>query len=238
MKQLFRIFTNGLVRENPLLVLMIGICSSLAVTTAVANGIGMGLSMTFVLLMSELVISIFRKLIPDSIRIPVFIIIIAAFTTVIDYVLKAWFPDLSKAMGVFIPLIVVNCIIMGRVEGFASKQPVGNVVADALGMGLGYTWVLTGISLIREILGCGAILGMQVFPASYQPILFFVLPPGGFFVFSLFIALNIYIKSRLKAPAVPVESGGSGGHCGSAGSAEGRDSPGTDGVRGRHGGQA
>src|SRR5215469_1648646 len=157
MKKLLRIFTNGLIRENPLLILMIGICSSLAVTTEVANGIGMGLSMTFVLLMSEAVISSFRKLIPDSIRIPIFIIIIAAFTTVIDYVLKAWFPDLSNAMGVFIPLIVVNCIIMGRVEGYASKQPLGNVIADALGMGLGFTWVLTGISLLRELLGSGTI---------------------------------------------------------------------------------
>jgi electron transport complex protein RnfE len=199
MKRLFKIFTNGLVKENPLLMLMIGLCSSLAVTTSVANGIGMGLSMTFVILMSEIVISLFRKLIPGSIRIPVFIIIIAAFTTVIDYVLKAYFPDLSKAMGVFIPLIVVNCIIMGRVEGFASKRPVGDVIFDALGMGLGYTWVLVGISLIRELLGSGAVLGIQALPDGYQ-ILFFVLPPGGFFVFALFIALNIFIKSRLKEP--------------------------------------
>ena len=196
--QLAGIFANGLFRENPLLILMIGLCSALAVTTEVANGIGMGISMTFVLLMSEVVISTFRKLIPDSIRIPVFIIVIAAFTTVIDYVLKAWFPDLSKAMGVFIPLIVVNCIIMGRVEGFASKQPLINVLFDSLGMGLGYTWVLVGISLIRELLGSGAILGAQVMPNSFQPILFFVLPPGGFFVFALFISLNIFIKSRLK----------------------------------------
>jgi electron transport complex protein RnfE len=200
-KRLLRIFTNGLIRENPLLILMIGLCSSLAVTTSVDNGIGMGLSMTFVILMSEIVISAFRKLIPDSIRIPIFIIIIAAFTTVIDYVLKAWFPDLSKAMGVFIPLIVVNCIIMGRVEGFASKQPVVDVVADALGMGLGYTWVLTAIATVREILGNGTILGFQVLPDSYQPILFFELPPGGFLVFALFISLNLFIKSRLKAPA-------------------------------------
>jgi electron transport complex protein RnfE len=199
--RLFRIFTNGLIRENPLLILMIGLCSSLAVTTSVVNGIGMGLSMTFVILMSEVVISLFRKLIPDSIRIPVFIIIIAAFTTVIDYVLKAWFPDLSKAMGVFIPLIVVNCIIMGRVEGFASKQPLGDVIPDALGMGLGYTWVLTGIALVRELLGSGTILGLQALPSGFPPIIFFVLPPGGFFVFALFISLNIFIKSRLKGPA-------------------------------------
>jgi len=199
-KRLFRIFANGLVRENPLLMLMIGLCSSLAVTTSVANGIGMGLSMTFVLLMSEVVISAFRKLIPDSIRIPIFIIVIAAFTTVIDYVLKAYFPELSKAMGVFIPLIVVNCIIMGRVEGFASKKPLGDVVADSFGMGLGYTWVLVGISVIRELLGNGTILGKQIMPDSYQPILFFVLSPGGFFIFALFISLNLYIKSRLKDP--------------------------------------
>jgi electron transport complex protein RnfE len=200
-RQLLTIFTNGIVRENPLLMLMIGLCSALAVTTAVANGIGMGLSMTFVLLMSELVISTCRKLIPESVRIPVFIIIIAAFTTVIDYVLRAWFPDLSKAMGVFIPLIVVNCIIMGRVEGFASKQPLINVIPDALGMGLGYTWVLTGISVVRELLGSGTILGIQTLPESCQPILFFILPPGGFFVFALFISLNFFIKSRLKGPA-------------------------------------
>ncbi|MDR2807470.1 MAG: electron transport complex subunit E [Spirochaetaceae bacterium] len=198
MQDLFKIFTNGLVRENPLLILMIGLCSSLAVTTTVANGIGMGLSMTFVLLMSELVISAFRKLIPSSIRIPVFIIVIAAFTTVIDYLLKAWFAELSAAMGVFIPLIVVNCIIMGRVEGFASKQPPLACVFDALGMGLGYTWVLAAISIIREILGSGTVLGFQMVPDTYQPILFFILPPGGFFVFALFISLNLLIKSRLK----------------------------------------
>jgi electron transport complex protein RnfE len=186
---------------------MIGLCSSLAVTTSVANGIGMGLSMTFVLLMSEVVISIFRKIIPDSIRIPIFIIIIAAFTTVIDYTLKAWFPDLSKAMGVFIPLIVVNCIIMGRVEGFASKKPLADVIADAFGMGLGFTWVLTGISLVREILGSGTIAGLQVLPSSFMPVLFFILPPGGFFVFSLFIALNLFIKSKLKAPSAQTGAG-------------------------------
>jgi electron transport complex protein RnfE len=177
---------------------MIGLCSALAVTTAVANGLGMGLAMTFVLLMSEVVISAFRKLIPDSIRIPVFIIIIAAFTTVIDYVLKAYFPDLSKAMGVFIPLIVVNCIIMGRVEGFSYKRPVMDVIPDAIGMGIGYTWVLVGISALRELLGNGTIFNIQIMPQSYKPILFFVLSPGGFFVFALFISFNIFLKARLK----------------------------------------
>ncbi|GHV66984.1 electron transport complex subunit E [Spirochaetia bacterium] len=198
MKRFFRIFANGLIKENPLLVLMIGLCSSLAVTTATANGIGMGLSMTFVLLMSEVVISLFRKLIPGPVRIPVFIIIIASFTTVIDYVLKAYFPELSKAMGVFIPLIVVNCIIMGRVESFASKQPVRDVIPDALGMGLGYTWVLTGIALVREILGSGSVLGNYILGENFQPILFFVMPSGGFFVFALFISLNMVLKSRFR----------------------------------------
>ncbi|MDR1106327.1 MAG: electron transport complex subunit RsxE [Treponema sp.] len=198
MKRFVALFVNGIVRENPLLTLMIGLCSSLAVTTSVANGVGMGLSMTFVLLMSEVVISLFRKLIPESIRIPVFIIIIAAFTTVIDYVLKAWFPELSRAMGVFIPLIVVNCIIMGRVEGFASKQPPDCVIPDALGMGLGYTWVLAGIAAVRELLGGGTLFNIQVLPDTFQPILFFVLPPGGFFVFALFISLNNFFKSRIR----------------------------------------
>ena len=207
MKRLARIFANGLIRENPLLILMIGLCSALAVTTSTANGIGMGLSMTFVLLMSELVISIFRKVIPNSIRIPIFIIIIAAFTTVIDYVLKAWFPDLARSMGVFIKLIVVNCIIMGRVEGFAYKQPLSDVIPDALGMGLGFTWVLTGISLVRELFGNGTILGFHVLPSSYEPILFFVLPPGGFFVFALFTALNLSIKARLKDPNIAGSNG-------------------------------
>jgi electron transport complex protein RnfE len=200
-RRLFGIFVNGLVRENPLLILMIGICSSLAVSTSVINAIGMGLSLTFVLLMSELFVSLFRKLIPDAIRIPIFIMIVATFTTIIDYVLKAWFPDLSKAMGVYIPLIVVNCIIMGRAEGFAFKQPVSNVIPDALGMGLGFTWVLAGIALVRELLGNGTILNAQVLPASYQPILFFVLPAGGFFLFALFISLNLFIKSRMKSPS-------------------------------------
>ena len=198
MNSLAKTFINGIVRENPLLILNIGLCSSLAVTSTVSNGIGMGLSMTFVLLMSEIVISIFRKLIPDSVRIPIFIIAIAAFTTVIDYILKAFFPDLSKAMGVFIPLIVVNCIIMGRVEAYSSKMPVHYVISDALGMGVGYTWVLVGISTIRELLGTGTLMGIQVLPDSFQPILFFILPPGGFLVFSFFLAFNLYLKSRMK----------------------------------------
>jgi electron transport complex protein RnfE len=201
MKSLWKTFKQGIIYENPLLMLMIGLCSALAVTSSVANGLGMGLAMTFVLLFSEIVISIFRKVIPNSVRIPIFIIIIAAFTTMVDLVMKAYFPDLSKSMGVFIPLIVVNCIIMGRVEAFASKQGVLPAIFDSLGMGLGYTWVMVAISAVRELLGNGSMAGIPLMPASYQPILFFILPPGGFLVFGLFISFNIWLKGRMDKTA-------------------------------------
>jgi len=196
MKNYFKTFANGIFKENPLLALMIGLCSSLAVTTTVPNGIGMGLAMTFVLLMSELIISLFRKLIPDSIRIPVFIIVIASFTTIVDLVMQAFAPELSKSMGVFIPLIVVNCIIMGRVESFASKRSIDHVVFDALGMGVGYTWVLVGISIVRELLGTGTLFGFRLIPEDYK-IGFFAQAPGGFFVFGLLISLNMAISHML-----------------------------------------
>lgn len=201
MKSLWKTFKQGIIYENPLLMLMIGLCSALAVTSSVANAIGMGLAMTFVLLFSEIFISLFRKAIPSSARMPIFIIIIAAFTTMVDLVMKAYFPELSKSMGVFIPLIVVNCIIMGRVEAFASKQKVMPAIFDSFGMGLGYTWVMVGIAAVRELLGNGTLAGMQVMPQSYQPILFFILPPGGFLVFGLFISLNIWLKNRMQKTA-------------------------------------
>lgn len=198
MKKYINLFTNGLLKENPLLTLMIGLCSSLAVTTAVVNGIGMGLAMTFVLVMSEILISALRKIIPNSIRIPIFIIIIATFTTIVDLLMKAYTPDLSRSMGVFIPLIVVNCIIMGRVESFAYKNKVGEAIADALGMGLGYTWVLVGISIIRELLGAGKFFGLSLIPEEYT-IGFFARSPGGFFVFACFIAINLAIGKATQA---------------------------------------
>lgn len=197
MKKYLSIFTNGLIKENPLLVIMIGLCSSLAVTTSLANGFAMGLAMTFVLVMSEIIISLFRKLIPDSIRIPIFIIVIASFTTIVDLLMKAYLPALSESMGVFIPLIVVNCIIMGRVESFASKRTVGESILDALGMGLGYLWVLCGISLVRELLGSGTILGFSILPEQYT-VAFFSRAPGGFFVFGMFIAVTQAIRKGVK----------------------------------------
>ena len=185
-------FTNGFLRENPLLVLNIGLCSSLGVTTSIFNGIGMGIGMTFVLVMSEIVISIFRKLIPSAIRLPIFITVIAAFTTIVQLVLNAYVESLYNALGVFIPLIVVNCIIMGRVEAFASKNKLGNCVLDGLGLGIGYTIVLVGISLIRELLGGGTLfagtaLKIDVIPEAFR-IGIFNSAPGGFLVFGILAA--------------------------------------------------
>ena len=189
MKEYVRIFTNGLVKENPLIMLMIGLCSALAITTSVANGIGMGLAMTFVIVLSEMIISMFRKFIPNDIRIPIFIIVIASFTTIVDLLMQAFLPELSESMGIFIKLIVVNCIIMGRVESFASKESPIKAMADALGMGLGFTWVLVVMSAIRELLGNGAVFGVPIINEDYL-IKFFANSPGGFFVFGLLIALT------------------------------------------------
>ncbi|MBP3365430.1 MAG: electron transport complex subunit RsxE [Treponema sp.] len=200
MNRQLHIFTNGFVRENPLLVLNIGLCSSLGVTTSIFNGLGMGMSMTFVLVMSEIVISIFRKHIPSSIRLPVFIIIIAAFTTIVQLVLQAYVPSLYDALGVFLPLIVVNCIIMGRVESFASKNSVGNSILDAFGMGIGYTLVLVIISLIREFFGGGTLMAgtaakIDVIPEAYR-IGMLNSAPGGFIVFGFLGAAVQFFKKR------------------------------------------
>ena len=193
----FSILTNGILKENPLLVLSIGLCSSLAVTQSMFNGLGMGLAMTFVLLMSEIIISIFRKCIPDAIRLPIFIIVIAAFTTIVQLLLKAYVPALSDSLGVFLTLIVVNCIIMGRVESFASKNNPFVSILDAIGMGIGYTWVLLAISFVREFVGTGKFFGMQVFPEA-NAIAFFSAAPGGFFVFGLIVAITEAIQNAAK----------------------------------------
>lgn len=203
MNKQLSIFTNGFLRENPLLVLNIGLCSSLGVTTSIFNGLGMGMSMTFVLLMSEIVISIFRKVIPSAIRLPIFIIIIAAFTTIVQLVLQAYVESLYDALGVFLPLIVVNCIIMGRVESFASKNNTGNSILDALGMGIGYTMVMLLISFCREFLGGGTLLAgtalkIEVIPESFR-IGILNSAPGGFLVFGFLGALVQFLKNRKGA---------------------------------------
>ena len=193
MSKKLQIFSNGIIRENPLLVLNIGLCSSLGITTSIFNGIGMGMGMMFVLLMSEVVISTFRKCIPPSIRLPIFITIIAAFTTIVQLVLQAYVTALYDALGVFLPLIVVNCIIMGRVEAFASKNSLCDSILDALGMGLGYTLVLVAISFIREFLGGGTLLAgtalkMEIIPEAYR-IGVLNSAPGGFIVFGVLGAI-------------------------------------------------
>lgn len=202
MNKQLQIFTNGFVKENPLLVLNIGLCSSLGVTTSVFNGLGMGAGMMFVLLMSEIVISVFRRFIPSAIRLPVFIIIIAAFTTIVQLVLQAFVPSLYEALGVFLPLIVVNCIIMGRVEAFASKNNVGNSILDALGMGIGYTIVLVLISLIRELFGAGTLLSGTPFCVTIIPETFrigiFNSAPGGFLVFGILAAIVQFSNKKIK----------------------------------------
>lgn len=203
MNKQLQIFTNGFLKENPLLVLNIGLCSSLGVTTSIFNGLGMGMSMTFVLLMSEFVISIFRKFIPNAIRLPVFIIIIAAFTTIVQFVLQAYVESLYDALGVFLPLIVVNCIIMGRVESFASKNNVGNSILDALGMGIGYTCVLVVISLVREFFGGGTLMAgtsvkLELIPEAYR-IGILNSAPGGFIVFGLLGAAVQALKNKKEA---------------------------------------
>ncbi len=189
MKELRKTFMNGIIDENPTFRMVLGMCPTLAITTAVSNGIGMGLAVTFVLVFSNLVISLLRKAIPDQIRIPAFIVVIATFVTIVQLVIKAFVPALDAALGVFIPLIVVNCIIFGRAEAFAFKNPPLLAMADGLGMGIGFTLAITLISAIRELFGVGTLLGVQVMPASYMPMDILIRPAGGFIVLGLTLAV-------------------------------------------------
>ena len=189
MKELRKIFMNGIIDENPTFRMVLGMCPTLAITTAVSNGIGMGLAVTFVLIFSNLVISLLRKAIPDQIRIPAFIVVIATFVTIVQLVVKAFVPALDAALGVFIPLIVVNCIIFGRAEAFAFKNKPIPAMVDGLGMGLGFTIAITLICAVRELFGAGTLLGVQVMPAGYMPMDLLVKPAGGFIVLGLMLAL-------------------------------------------------
>ena len=189
MKELRKIFMNGIIDENPTFRMVLGMCPTLAITTAVSNGIGMGLAVTFVLVFSNLVISLLRKAIPDQIRIPAFIVVIATFVAIVQLVVKAFVPALDAALGVFIPLIVVNCIIFGRAEAFAFKNKPVPAMVDGLGMGLGFTIAITLISAVRELFGAGTLLGVQVMPAGYLPMDLLVKPAGGFIVLGLLLAL-------------------------------------------------
>lgn len=192
-------FTKGLFKENPTFVQLLGMCPTLAVTTSVINGIGMGLSATAVLVASNAVISLLRKLIPNKIRIASYIVVIAGFVTVIEMLLSAFFPDISNALGVFIPLIVVNCIILARAEAFASKNTVGKSALDGLGMGLGFTMSLSVIGAVREILGNGTIFGISVFGSGFMPATIMILPPGAFLVLGTLMGILNHLKSKKEA---------------------------------------
>jgi electron transport complex protein RnfE len=195
----FNIFKNGITTENPILVQQVGMCATLAITTSLLNGIGMGVAVIAVLTGSNIVISALRKFIPDEVRIPAFIIVIAAFTTIIDLLMHAYTFELYKALGVFIPLIVVNCIILARAESFASKNSLSDSIIDGLGMGVGYLVAMILLSSTREILGNGTILGFRILPEAYEPIMMAIQPPGAFILLGLLIGIVNYLSRRKKA---------------------------------------
>lgn len=192
-------FINGLLYENPTFVQLLGMCPTLATTTSVKNGVGMGLSATAVLILSNMLISLLRKIIPEKVRIAAYIVIIAAFVTIVEMCLNAYLPDIAEQLGIFIPLIVVNCIILARAEAFASKNGVISSVLDGAGMGLGFTAALALISAVREFLGSGSILGYQIYGETITPMAIFSMPPGGFITLGCLIALINFIVTKRKA---------------------------------------
>ena len=196
------ILLNGIIKENPVLVLLLGTCPALATSSSVANGIGMGLSATAVLICSNMVISLLRNVIPDKVRIPCYIVIIAGFVTVVQFVLQAYVPSLYASLGLFIPLIVVNCVILGRAEAFANKNTVIDSAFDGIGIGLGFTLALGAMGLIRELFGAGTILGFTIIPEQFT-VSFFGLAPGGFFVYGILIAL---LNASTKGKALKAKS--------------------------------
>ena len=207
---------NGLVKENPTFVLMLGMCPTLAVTTLAVNGIGMGLTTTVILALSNVMISALRKVIPDGVRMPAYIEIVASFVTIVQFLLQAYLPNLYDSLGIYIPLIVVNCIILGRAEAYASKNPVIPSFFDGLGMGLGFTVGLTAIGIVRELIGSGKIFGFQVMPSAYEPVTIFILAPGAFLVLTLLVALQNRVKRSLEKKGIETKIGsGCTGECAS-----------------------
>ena len=187
--KLLKIIKNGIITENPTFRLVLGMCPTLAVTTAAANGIGMGLATAFVLVFSNLVVALIKDFVPKQVRIPAYIVVAATFVTVVDMIMEAYVPVLYESLGLFIPLIVVNCIILGRAEAFASKNTPLAAIADGLGMGLGFTCSLTLLGVIRELLGAGTVFGVQVMPQSFNPAVIMILPPGAFITLGLLLGL-------------------------------------------------
>lgn len=199
------IFTNGIVRENPVLRLVLGTCPTLAVTMAASNGLGMGVAATFVLLGANITVSLLRNVIPDKVRIPAYITIIAGFVTVVQMLCKAFLPEINDSLGIYLPLIVVNCIILGRAEMFARKNTVAASALDALGMGVGFTAALLAMGMIRELLGAGTLFGLQVLPSFMPTMTLLILPPGGFFVFGVLIALANKLSGKLDGKSATME---------------------------------
>ena len=228
-KYLERVY-NGLIKENPTFVLMLGMCPTLAVTTSAMNALGMGLSTTVVLIFSNLLISLFRKAIPNGVRMPAYIVIVASLVTIVEFIMKAYTPALATQLGVYIPLIVVNCIILGRAESYASKNPVLPSIFDGIGMGLGFTFGLTCIAIVREFIGTGAIFGVQILPLAdaaagkggYVPVTIFILPAGAFLVLAFLVAgmnrLKRHAAQKGKKIAEPQGCGTDCASCGGCGS--------------------
>ena len=200
--KLSKIFRDGIINDNPIFVQLIGMCSTLAVSTNVVNSVAMGAAVIAVLVGSNLVISILRNVIPDKIRIPAFVVVIATFVTIVEMFMKAYAPPIYEALGIFLPLIVVNCIILARAEAFASKNGIVASIVDGIGMGIGYTIALVVLGAIREIFGAGTFLGMQVLPASYQPAGIFIMPPGAFILLGILIGVfNLARKKKSSSKA-------------------------------------
>lgn len=216
---------NGILKENPTFVLMLGMCPTLAVTTSAVNGIGMGLTTTVVLAASNLMISLLRKFIPDSVRMPAFIVVVASFVTIVQMLLEGFIPSIYAALGIYIPLIVVNCIILGRAEAYASKNPPILSLFDGIGMGLGFTLSITCIGAVRELIGAGQLFGMQILPLAdsaagkmgYEPVTIFILAPGAFFVLAFLSAIQNKLKIGAAKRGIDPSNPDCGGACASCG---------------------
>ena len=223
MNKLIERLKNGIITENPIFVQVLAMCPTLAVTTSAENALGMGLASTVVLIFSNMMISAIRKFVPDKIRIPAYIVVIASFVTIVDMLMHGYVPALYKSLGIFIPLIVVNCIILGRAEAYASKNPVIPSIFDAIGMGLGFTVALFLIGAFREVIGAGQILGMQVMPASYKPASIMILAPGAFFTLGGLVTFLNYRKikkaKKNNEQVIEMQAGGCGScsGCGNGG---------------------
>lgn len=201
-KQYLKLLSNGIILENPVLRLVLGTCPTLAVTTSALNGVGMGLAATFVLIGSGAVVSLLRNIIPSKVRIPAYITIIAGFVTIVQMLVKAFLPAIDSALGIFLPLIVVNCIILARAEMFAAKNPVIPSILDGLGMGIGFTATLTLMGMIRELIGAGSLFGIPITSSIIDPMVIMLLPPGGFFVFGILVAVSNALAKRQGKPKV------------------------------------